>query len=84
MLENVGTGALTGALGVLVTATVTMGGLFVRSILAQQSAAAKAADATAERYEKEIARLTAEREAERKRLVEEIEFWRSRALKAEA
>ena len=77
MLESVGTGAL-------VTALVTMGGLFVRSILAQQKIASEAAAATAERYEKEIARLHAEREMERLRLVAEIEFWRARALTAES
>lgn len=75
MLESVGTGAL-------VTALVTMGGLFVRSLLAQQKTAEEVAAATAKRYEAEIERLNREREAERDRLIAEVTFWRDRALAA--
>lgn len=76
MLETVGT-------GVAASVLVGLGGLLVRLILSNQAAAERAAAATAERYEKEIARLNAEREAERQRFEAEIEFWRSRALRAE-
>ncbi len=69
MLEAVGTGAL-------VTALVTMGGLFVKSLVSGSAS-------TAARYEAEIARLNVERDAERQRLIAEIEFWRSRAMAAD-
>jgi hypothetical protein len=54
-----------------------MGGLFVRSLVSGGAS-------TAARYEAELARLRADQEAERDRLVGEVEFWRSRALGAEA
>ncbi len=66
MLESVGTGAL-------VTALVTMGGLFVRSLVSGSAQ-------TAARYEAELERqraAAARREAE---LTAQLEWWRQYAL----